>query len=262
MQGDVIAITNNKGKVVASYTYDAWGVCTIVSDNTGIIARVNPFRYRGYYYDVEIGLYYLQSRYYDACVGRFITADDPRVVTVDPTPINISLYSYCQNEPIFHSDPNGYWVLTLGVSWGIAFVIGINIFATLLIDSSWDYGLFLGATLLTGFAVRGLSGSLGFYWGFSRIQNYLNSVTVGFAAGYVVGGTLVYDYYKYPSTKKRFVGIQISYGTTGLYRESAPFDGGIYIPLKSKLKKFLSSCGSNIFKLKNKIKNLKIKITK
>ena len=261
LQGDVIAIVDKDAQTVARYSYDAWGICSITQDSVGI-ATINPFRYRGYYYDEEIELYYLQSRYYDAIVGRFINADDSRVVAVDPMPINISLYTYCQNEPVFNSDPNGYWVLTLGVSWGIAFLIGINIFATLLIDSSWDYGLFLGATLLTGFAAKGLSGSFGFYWGFNRIQNYLNSVTVGFAAGYVVGGTLVYDYYKYPSSKKRFVGIQISYGTTGLYRESAPFDGGIYIPLKAKLKKFLSSCGSNIFKLKNKIKNLKIKISK
>ena len=263
LQGDVIGIVDKDAQTVARYSYDAWGVPTVTLDASDCqIATVNPFRYRSYYFDEEIELYYLQSRYYDASVGRFINADDSRVVAVDPMPINISLYTYCQNEPVFNSDPNGYWVLTLGVSWGIAFLIGINIFATLLIDPSWDCGLFLGATLLTGFAKKGLSRSLGFYWGFSRIQNYLNSVTVGFAAGYVVGGTLVYDYYEYPSSKKRFVGIQISYCTTGLYRESAPFDGGIYIPLKDKLKKFLSSCGSNIFKLNNKIKNLKIKISK
>ncbi len=262
-QGDIIAILDKDAQTVARYSYDAWGICTVTQDTSNTdIANVNPFRYRGYYYDKEIGLYYLQSRYYDSRVGRFVTADNPRVVAIDPTPVNISLYTYCQNEPIFHSDPNGYWVLTLGVSWGISFLIGINIFATLLIDSSWDYGLFIGATLLTGIAGKGLSGSFGFYWGFSRIQDYLNSVTVGFAAGYVVGGTLVYNYYQYPSIKKRFVGIQISYGTTGLYRETAPFDGGMYIPLKSKLKVYLLSCGNNIFKLKNKTKNLKIKITK
>ena len=110
LQGDVIAITNNKGKVVASYTYDAWGVCTIVSDNTGIIARVNPFRYRGYYFDQEIGLYYLQSRYYDASVGRFVNLDTPEVVISINTPKN--LFEYCGNNPINEKDPAGNAVVT------------------------------------------------------------------------------------------------------------------------------------------------------
>ena len=65
LQGDIIAITDKDAKVVAKYTYDAWGVCTIAQDVSDCgIANVNPFRYRGYYYDSEIGLYYLQSRYY------------------------------------------------------------------------------------------------------------------------------------------------------------------------------------------------------
>ena len=64
LQGDVIAITNANGAVVARYTYDAWGVPTIKEDTSGCnIATVNPFRYRGYYYDTETKLYYLQSRY-------------------------------------------------------------------------------------------------------------------------------------------------------------------------------------------------------
>ena len=65
LQGDIIAITDKDAKVVAKYSYDAWGVCTISQDSSDCgIAAVNPFRYRGYYYDIEIGLYYLQSRYY------------------------------------------------------------------------------------------------------------------------------------------------------------------------------------------------------
>ena len=107
MQGDVIAITNNKGKVVSSYTYDAWGVCTIVSDNTGIIARVNPFRYRGYYFDQEIGLYYLQSRYYDPTVGRFITSDHADVTTCITVLHSHNLFCYACNSPVNETDANG-----------------------------------------------------------------------------------------------------------------------------------------------------------
>ena len=74
LQSDVIAIVDKNAQTVARYSYDAWGVCTVTQDSVGI-ATINPFRYRGYYYDEEIGLYYLQSRYYDASVGRFVGAD-------------------------------------------------------------------------------------------------------------------------------------------------------------------------------------------
>ena len=248
-------------QVVAKYSYDAWGVCTVTQDTSGCnIANINPFRYRGYFFDVETGLYYLQSRYYNASIGRFVNADDATVLEIEKAVLNHGLFTYCKNEPINNFDPYGYWVLTIGVSWGIAAILGVNFFATLLIDSTWDYGVFLGATLLYRVMAKGLSGSLGIYWGFKKIKDYLNSVTVGFAAGYVVGGALVYNYYKYPSSKKKLVGLQISYGTTGLYRETAPFDGGLYIPLKSKLKKFFASCGNNFWKLKSRIKKLKIKV--
>ena len=77
LQGDIIAIVNKDAETVAKYTYDAWGVCTISQDVSDCgIANVNPFRYRGYYYDSEIGLYYLQSRYYNPTVGRFVNADE------------------------------------------------------------------------------------------------------------------------------------------------------------------------------------------
>ena len=262
LQGDVIAIVDKDAQTVARYSYDAWGVPTVTLDASDCqIATVNPFRYRGYYYDAEIAKYYLQSRYYDPETGRFVNGDEGSVLLLDLllTSGN-NLFVYCKNEPVLKFDPCGYWVLTLGVSWGAALFLGVNFFATLLIDSTGDYGLFLGATLLIGIMAKGWSFSAGFYWGFNKIENYLKSVTVGYAAGFIVGGALIFDYYKYPSSKKKLVGIQISYGAKGIYRETAPFDGGIYIPLKSKLKSILSSCGTNVFKLNNKIKKLKIKV--
>ena len=81
LQGDVIAIVDKDAQTVARYTYDAWGVPKIDSDSSECqIATINPFRYRGYYYDEEIELYYLQSRYYDPVVGRFVNGDEPNVV--------------------------------------------------------------------------------------------------------------------------------------------------------------------------------------
>ena len=109
-QGDITHILDYCENVVAEYAYDAWGNCTIIKDTAGI-AEVNPFRYRGYYYDAETGLYYLKTRYYDPEVGRFISQDD--VSYLDPNSINgLNLYAYCLNNPIMGVDPTGTFVLS------------------------------------------------------------------------------------------------------------------------------------------------------
>ena len=105
--GDIIAIYQGNTKV-AEYAYDAYGNCTIVfaTGNAGIL---NPFRYRGYYYDSDIELYYLQSRYYDPETGRFINADD--VSYLDPETIHgLNLYAYCLNNPVMYIDETGHFV--------------------------------------------------------------------------------------------------------------------------------------------------------
>jgi RHS repeat-associated protein len=80
LQGDVMRIVDTSGTVVANYFYDAWGKVT----NSGtIIGLYNPIRYRGYYYDTDTGFYYLQSRYYDPVVKRFISADDASLIGIN-----------------------------------------------------------------------------------------------------------------------------------------------------------------------------------
>mgnify|MGYP002897009999 CR=1 FL=1 len=74
-QGDVAAILDSSGTMVASYNYNAWGSCTVYNSSDAAIGDLNPLRYRGYYYDAETGFYYLQSRYYDPAICRFINAD-------------------------------------------------------------------------------------------------------------------------------------------------------------------------------------------
>ena len=102
--GDIIAIYQGTSKV-AEYAYDAYGKCTIKLDIVNV-ATLNPFRYRGYYYDSDLGLYYLQSRYYDPETGRFINADD--VSYLDPETIHgLNLYAYCLNNPVMYVDPRG-----------------------------------------------------------------------------------------------------------------------------------------------------------
>ena len=113
LQGDIIGIVDETGTVVARYTYDAWGACTVVSGSAPI-ANINPFRYRGYFCDVETGLYYLQSRYYDPTTGRFINADDAQCVFGSSDDFHNS-YQYCGNNPISRFDPDGYawWIVAL-----------------------------------------------------------------------------------------------------------------------------------------------------
>ena len=116
LQGDVIAITNSKGDVVARYTYDAWGECTIVSDTTGIIARINPYRYRSYYFDQEIGLYYLQSRYYNANIGRWINSDEIIYVLLSLEILQYNPFAYGGNNSISNVDYTGYWWFSISTT--------------------------------------------------------------------------------------------------------------------------------------------------
>ena len=130
LQGDVIALANaSTGKLAATYTYDAWG--KIVKIN-GIdpeevaessIAKINPFRYRGYYYDQETGLYYVSSRYYDPEVGRWINADAAigQVGNVQ----GCNMFSYCFNNPVNLSDPSGNWPSLSQIFTAVAVVAAV-----------------------------------------------------------------------------------------------------------------------------------------
>ena len=108
LQGDVIAVVDKEAQTVARYSYDAWGECTVTQDSIGI-ATINPFRYRGYYYDEETSLYYLQSRYYNATVGRFINSDEPTIFNSTSCTTNIATnkFCYCLNDPTNNSDKCG-----------------------------------------------------------------------------------------------------------------------------------------------------------
>jgi len=120
-QGNIIALLDSNGNIVVEYKYDAWGNHAVLDANgadindLSHIGNLNPFRYRGYYYDEETGLYYLKSRYYDPEVGRFITIDD--ISYLDPETINgLNLYAYCGNNPVMRVDENGnaWWDWLLG----------------------------------------------------------------------------------------------------------------------------------------------------
>ena len=115
VQGDVVKLIKADGTAVASYTYDPWGK---ILTSTGDLANINPLRYRGYYYDTETGLYYLQSRYYDPEIGRFINAD--AYATTDVVGIlSANMYAYCENDPVNYIDSDGHMgVIALSLLFG------------------------------------------------------------------------------------------------------------------------------------------------
>jgi len=147
--GDVVGIYDNNGTKVAGYRYNAYGE-NFIYYQVGTIGELNPFRYRGYYYDSETGLYYLQSRYYDPAMGRFINADI--INYISPLDINgNNLYSYCFNNPIAYYDPTGHfpWLLFL---LGAAVGFGATAYA----DYKDDGEVFNGSISAESYAANSL----------------------------------------------------------------------------------------------------------
>ena len=133
IQGDVEEIVDKNGNSVVKYAYNEWGkLLSVTGSMAAAVGRINPIRYRGYYYDGETGYYYLQSRYYNPDICRFINADEPSLITLGFCSVNnINLFSYCNNEPVNNIDPNGHWVARAVISGisgavfgGIAYLIG------------------------------------------------------------------------------------------------------------------------------------------
>ena len=107
-QGDVIGLFDDYLNVVVEYTYDSWGKVKTTGTLKDTLGKANPFRYRGYYYDEESGMYYLNSRYYHPEIGRFINADS--VISGDTSSVQgYNLFAYCFNNPVNMSDGNGNW---------------------------------------------------------------------------------------------------------------------------------------------------------
>lgn len=113
------------GTEVASYVYDSWGN---IKDTKGdpTVRELNPIRYRSYVYDTETSLYYLQSRYYDPFVGRFLNADI-YCDTNTGTPLSTNMFSYCENNVVMNMDNKGYSIgISSGwVSFGIDLIIDV-----------------------------------------------------------------------------------------------------------------------------------------
>ena len=188
------------------YTYDAWGNHTVRgNDGTEIaeathIGNINPIRYRGYYFDTEIGFYYLQTRYYDPTTGRFVTIDG--IAYADPESINgLNLYAYCGNNPVMNVDPDGTaWWQWLLFGIGAALVAAAAIVLTVVTGGA--AATFIGAVAigaakgaLIGAAVGSVVGIAGgaIYAGVTGANigdSILSGFLIGFGIGAVVGAVI------------------------------------------------------------------------
>ena len=111
LQGDVVGLVDNSNNLVVEYKYDAWGRPTLKRSLTtayDTLATLNPFRYRGYVYDEETGLYYLRSRYYNPALGRFLNAD--AIVIISRGLLYNNDFAYCRSNPIVYRDENGHFI--------------------------------------------------------------------------------------------------------------------------------------------------------
>ena len=164
LQGDVVAVYDAGGTKLISYTYDAWGnFTTYYNDCTSSNpANFNPYRYRSYYYDAELEMYYLKSRYYDPEICRCINADDISCLSANGDFASYNLYAYCGNNPVSRKDDGGeFWHIVIGAAIG-AVVNGALKVAENLLDgdsgTDWNDGVLLAAAMgavTGGFAVTG-----------------------------------------------------------------------------------------------------------
>lgn len=200
LQGDVTKLVKSDGTVAANYEYDAWGKLLSVKDKNGNaigsslhIGLMNPMRYRGYVYDDETGLYYLQSRYYDPTTGRFVNADHSTILKVSGNKAKeCNLFLYCYNNPMNYSDPSGYVAANIigAVIGGIIGAVGGYYLANFLADKlnlhHWKRNVFVwGLTALIGAAAAAIGWFLGPYvarawaWITARLSGLLRGVYKG-----------------------------------------------------------------------------------
>ena len=280
LQGDIIGILDSNLQIVTKYTYDAWGNCKTFYLNNGnfvdidstigynesnaedaelvdyrYIAIKNPFRYRGYYYDVETGLYYLNSRYYDPELGRFISIDDISVLDITNIAVNgLNLYAYCLNNPVNDVDTEGNFgflikMLISGIINGIisaVYAIGQQFTQHGFDFAKWNVGS-IGIAALGGFVAGVISAipvlsfitkmQSGIFKTFlTNLSNILYGSTGALAGGLITGS--VHD--TLSGTKAVILG-----GSATLFANFAS-------------KYLLISKSRNIFNLNNKAKSLAI----
>ncbi len=169
-----------KGKIIGEYLYDAWGNCnvneiSIANERDRFVLYNNPFRYKGYYCDLETNMFWLSSRYYSPELCRFISPDS--VDYLDPSSINgLNLYAYCNNDPINYADPSGHVAISIGLLLAIGGIVGAVIGA--------------GASVAGQYLANGCSWE-NFSWGQLALDTVLGGVSGMLSMSPLGWGTMI-----------------------------------------------------------------------
>ena len=154
-QGDVTGLVDSTGTKVVAYTYGPWGeACGMSGTLASTLGAINPLRYRGYVYDTETGLYYLNSRYYNPTWGRFINADE--YLSAGENLLSTNVFAYCYCDPINLKDPNGNIAEAALIFTDLSAELIASIAAALGVTVIWVVGIILivGVAELYSYVVR------------------------------------------------------------------------------------------------------------
>lgn len=106
LYGDIVGLVDSSGNIIVSYEYDIWGVPTYSGDSLESLATILPLAYRGCCYDYDTDLYYMENRYYNPSIGRFISASGTEDDGLSASTSNYSLFNYWENHPLWYVDSN------------------------------------------------------------------------------------------------------------------------------------------------------------
>lgn len=198
-KGDILGMTDENGKQVASYDYDAWGniISSTTSANSPIadIDKLNPRLYSSYWYDATLGNYFMKVRLYDPSIGRFLSKDP---LQSGISAISYNPYVYCNNNPIINIDPSGkgFWNAAKNFISRHQTAIEITVAITLAVVVTvvtLGAGAGIGAAMIFG-AIVGAIGSALVYtaanWGHLSWKGYAKSIAIGAGTGAAVGAAI------------------------------------------------------------------------
>ncbi len=193
--GNILGIINSLGVVVAKYSYTAYGTPTITLD-TDSIGSLNPFRFKGYYYDTESQMYYCNARYYVPQWGRWLTPDSADYLQYDSI-TGFNTFAYCNGNPVMYADPSGHmpeWAMWLT---GALVIAGLAIATIATGGAAGGVAGFILSGALKGAVIGAVSSSLvegvvdgiasasdgGDFW-----SGFASGAAHGFMSGAIIGG--------------------------------------------------------------------------